>query len=290
MDYLLKQFNYFIKTWNWDTTLAQVVLSVALLLIAFLINKSVSSFFKLRYKDPRSPRLLSALISTRNTVGFATFILIVVLWAGEIRHVVFSIAAIAAALILASKEMWTNFFGMVSRTFVKPFEIGDIIEVANFKGRVIDMDSFTVKVLLHGTAGQTTAKIAEIPNGLFLTNPVINHSPVGKYSFNFTSVWINPEVADVPAHLVFLEEAANEFCNSFLDEARLEIDTISAMLHLELPSVKPRVLIVPKDSKNLCLLLRYPCLSSEKVSSEQKILTDYFVKAKELKSVIQSTV
>lgn len=273
----------FLSYFNANSLSFQAALSALVVLLGWGLNSLLSRLMKKRFTDHRDPELLSLLISTRNYIGFGCGVLIFFLWVGEIRHGLISIAALVAALILASKEMWSNFFGMVTRSIVRPFAVGDLVEVAGLRGRVVDMDSFTVRILVYGAAGQVTGKIAEIPNSTLLTSPVINHSIAGDYSFQFSQISVPLEGTDINKSARYLKQCAEEVCKDFTEEALAWFEQRGRQLHIEFPSGKPFVFISPKDYRQVDLILRFPCPAGKKVTIEQAILTLFYERFDELK-------
>lgn len=273
----------FFQSFNANSLSFQMALSALLILFGWGLNSVLSRLMKKRFMDQRDPELLALLISTRNYIGFGCGVLVFLLWAGEIRHGLISIAALVAALILASKEMWSNFFGMVTRSVVRPFAVGDLIEIAGMRGRVVDMDSFTVRLLVYGAAGQVTGKIAEIPNSVLLTTPVVNHSLAGDYSFQFSQISLPLEGMDINKSARYLKQCAEEVCKGFIEEALAWFEHRGRELHIEFPSGKPFVFISPKDYRQVDLILRFPCPAGKKVTIEQAILTLFYERYDELK-------
>ncbi|MFY8044469.1 MAG: mechanosensitive ion channel domain-containing protein, partial [Rhodoferax sp.] len=69
-------------------------------------------------------------------------------------------------------------------TVVQHFKIGDMIEFQQLRGRVVDIDMFATTLVELDKAGQRTGKVAEFPNGLLLTHPLVNSSPNGEYALH----------------------------------------------------------------------------------------------------------
>jgi len=53
-----------------------------------------------------------------------------------------SLAAVAGAVLIVSKELLMCVLGYLYITFVRPFKVGDLIEINQLHGRVIDIDIF----------------------------------------------------------------------------------------------------------------------------------------------------
>ena len=96
----------------------------------------------------------------------------------EIAGFALSVAAVAGAIPIVSKELVMCVHGYLYVTVVQPYKIGDLIEFNQFHGRVVDIDMFATTLVELDKAGQRTGKVAEFPNGLLLTHPLINSQVV----------------------------------------------------------------------------------------------------------------
>ncbi|MGA8391346.1 MAG: mechanosensitive ion channel family protein, partial [Burkholderiaceae bacterium] len=134
------------------------------------------------------------LVWARNIIWFAALLVIVSVWASTIAGFALSVAAVAGALLIVSKELVMCVHGYLYVTVVQPYKIGDVIEFNQLHGRVVDIDMFATTLVELDKAGQRTGKVAEFPNGLLLTHPLINSSPNGAYALHAIQIPI-PERA-----------------------------------------------------------------------------------------------
>lgn len=74
-----------------------------------------------------------------------------------------SVAAVAGAILIVSKELVMCVHGYLYVTVVQPYKIGDVIEFNNLHGRVVDIDMFATTLVELDRAGQRTGKLAEFP-------------------------------------------------------------------------------------------------------------------------------
>jgi small-conductance mechanosensitive channel len=258
-----------------DSDLVQGLLSFFIVAFAFLLNRFIARLIRRRFENPRDPELLIALIGTRNAiVGIAAFTFIFI-WLGEIRHALFSLAAIAAAFLLISKEFWMNFFGMLLRTVGQPFNIGDVIEINGHTGRVVDMDSLTFKLLAYGPMGLMTSRVVEMPNAILLTHPVVNHSMSGAFGFQFMRVCLK-STDPISQAKILLEEAALQVCQPYTKEAQAWFERKGNQMHVDFPDASVRVLIESKDHDQVDLVVRFPSPVSQKVQVQQEIIRAFY--------------
>ena len=97
------------------------------------------------------------------------------LWISQLQTVVFSLAAVMVALVIATKELIMCAAGAVLRVGGHLFRVGDRIAVRGLHGEVIDHGLFstTLLELPHAGAGHRgTGRTFVLPNSAFLTEAV----------------------------------------------------------------------------------------------------------------------
>ena len=100
---------------------------------------------------------------------------ILFIWGNELRDLALSLVAVAAALVLATKEVILCFMGGLLKASAKLFEIGDRISVSGYRGKVVEQSLLTTTLLEIGPgirSNQSTGKILKIPNSLYLSNTI----------------------------------------------------------------------------------------------------------------------
>jgi small-conductance mechanosensitive channel len=258
-----------------DSDLVQLLMTVGLVVFAFLLNRFIRNLLRRRHDNPRAPELLSALIGTRNSIVGVTVFAVLIIWIGEIRHALFSLAAIAAAFLLISKEFWMNLFGMLLRTVGQPFNVGDVVEINGHTGRVVDMDSLTFKLLAYGPMGLVTSKVVEFPNSVLLSHPVVNCSQAGAFGFQFMRICLRPDDDIIKAQKL-LEHAAIQVCAPYVDQAHRWFERKGNQWHVDFPDASVRVLIESRDFEQVDLLVRFACPSSQRVQLQQEITHAFY--------------
>jgi small-conductance mechanosensitive channel len=96
-------------------------------------------------------------------------------WLSEIQNLVFSLAAVMVALVIATKELLMCVAGAMLRLGGHLFKVGDRIEINGLHGEVIDHGLFSTTIMETpraslGHAG--TGRRMTLPNSLFLACPV----------------------------------------------------------------------------------------------------------------------
>lgn len=196
------------------------------------------------------------------------------LWAAEIRSVALSLAALAVAAVVATKELLLCLQGGVLRSSDRPFSIGDRIEVAHFRGDVVDQSLFTTTILEIGPGQSThqyTGRAVVFPNSMLMSSPVINETYLDDFVLHVFTVPLTIHDDWKQAEEILLL-AAHEECRPFLEKARNYMKRLGRDRGLDAPSVDPRVSIHLPESGTVHLLVRIPAPARRKGPLEQSIV------------------
>lgn len=216
---------------------------------------------------------LSWLARIRLIVGLLVIGGLIFVWAEEIRTLALSAVAVAAAIVIATKEL----IMCVSGGFVRragQIGLGDRIEVSGHRGDVVDQSVWTTTILEIGPGQQRTGRAIVLPNAVFLSQPVVNESFTERFVLHVVTVGLSAE-ADWRAARDALREAAFEVTAPHLGEARAHMQAMATRHGLSTPSVEPRVFLRLPEPNHKELLLRFPAPSQEKARMEQRILESY---------------
>ena len=192
-------------------------------------------------------------------------------WAPELQTLALSTFAIAAAVVLATKEIIMCLSGTVLRAVSKSYTVGDRIEIGGIRGDVVNFGLMTTTVLETGPAHQKTGRAIHFPNSLLLSSAVINETFTDEYVLHTLRVRLGAE-DDWRAAEQLLLESAVRICSRYQVEAQLHMERVAAEHGLSTPSVLPRVSIQIPEPDKIDLLLRIPTPAREKGRAEQAIL------------------
>jgi len=123
-----------------STTILVVVIVILRAIIARFIRKSVSST-ELRRRW---------LVQTRNGLLLLLLFGLIMIWGEELRTLALSVVAIAVAFVIATKELILCITGSVLKTGAGSFNIGDRIQIKDFRGDVIDQNLLATTILEVG--------------------------------------------------------------------------------------------------------------------------------------------
>lgn len=214
------------------------------------------------------------LVSARNLVLLGVIASLLLIWNDAIESLLLSVVAIAAALVLATKEFILCLSGTVWRTASRAFEVGDRIEINGFRGDVIDHSLLSTTLLEVGpgrSTNQASGRAIVLPNSVFLSHPMVNETFTDAYVLHPFEVAV-ARTADWRAAERALLDAANEECAPFLEDARQSLSRQIARYALPTLGLEPRVHLDLTDPSRVDLLVRVPVPVRQKSRIEQAIL------------------
>lgn len=259
------------------TAISKVLLiTIALTILAFIlkgfikkeINKSES--FNLAEKRKISSRIF-------RVIDLVLVSVLVVVWFTHLQNVLVSLLAVAAAVVLATKELIMCFTGGFLIGISRYFTLGDRIEIDGLRGFVIEKNLTTTKILEIGpekNSQQTTGNVISIPNSLMLSKSLSNESYFKGYSirsFNFNV----PKEFNVEDFEGKLLEWGRQLSAAYINDAKSVINSYSEKENIPIPSVEPRVRLAMNGDSGFQLILKMPVKSSEVADIEQELLRRY---------------
>lgn len=249
-------------------SLVMVVVALAMRGAALraLSRSSLSTEVQLRWR-----------VQIRNITLAVILLGVVVIWAEELRAVAISVAAIAAALVLATKELIACLVGATMRASGRSFQVGDRIEVAGVRGDVVDLGPLTTTVLEVGPGSsihQRSGRKVTLPNSVFLTQAVTNETISDEFVLHVLRVPLSAKI-DWRASERRLLSIAQARCGEFVEDARRALSAASPSgVPAHLISVEPVVYLELPEPDRVELLLRFPAPARQRGRVAQQILRE----------------
>lgn len=120
-------------------------------------------------------------------INITKLIVFLLLWGKYLESFITLISLISAGFTIALRDLIFNFFSGIYIKIKKPFEIEDRIEINNYKGDVININTLSFEVLEvnnQNFIGQSTGVITHLPNSLIFNHPLRNYNKAFKYIWN----------------------------------------------------------------------------------------------------------
>lgn len=248
----------------------KVIVTVLLIGMALLASHLWGRYLSRGEMSPEKRRL--QLVWARNIIWFAALLVIVSVWASTIAGFALSVAAVAGAILIVSKELVMCVHGYLYVTVVQPYKIGDVIEFTQLHGRVVDIDMFATTLVELDRAGQRTGKVTEFPNGLLLTHPLVNASPNGAYALHAIQIPIPERAAhDLACIETAALAAADQATAPWREEAMAHFLKESEANFIGLPSGKTKVSWDFSNPEHLVLVVRVACPVDQRAKVEQAV-------------------
>jgi len=159
-------------TWAARIGSAALILVVGLWL-AFFLSKLAR---KKALEHPRIDATLGAFLSMMIRYALIILVLIIVLqqFGVQTTSLVAVLGASALAVGLALQGTLTNVASGIMIAIMRPYHIGDFVEVNGKEGTVIDLDLFFTRLR------SPDEQIILVPNGQATSNPIVNHTQKGR--------------------------------------------------------------------------------------------------------------
>ena len=199
------------------------------------------------------------------------FLVIFLLWFAQLQVFFVSIFAIAAAIVLAFKELIMCITGGVLVRSSKTFSVGHRIELQKLRGFVLERNLLTTKVLEIGpesNSQQTTGDVITIPNSLMLSQAVKNESYFKGYSIKSFHYRVKSAAFIEDLESILLKEA-KEVSAPYLEEAKKGISRFCEKEGFIIPSIEPRTKVIVEDDK-ISVLVKLPVQNTEIANIEQE--------------------
>lgn len=258
-----------------QTEMGRIVATLISVIVTTILLKLLQRRAQLADISPTEfSRRRGNFVLLKNLVLFTALIVIGTIWASKIAGVALSLAAVAGAMLIVSKEFWLNLLGTASLTISRVYRVGDFIEVEGISGRVIDTDLLSTTLSEAQDGSQLTSRTVAIPHSLLLVRPVRNLTATGEFVVNLLRVGVGTE-EDLAALEQALLDAALDVCKPWQAQADAHLKRIESRELMDLPSAEPRVILQLHSAKEATLSLRYACRPNDKVKVEQKVLRQF---------------
>lgn len=265
--------------WTNTNVVTTVIFFLGFLIVRSLLIRIVK---KWSFKDADERR--KRVVALKNAL-FVVFLLgIFFIWGSEVRAFALSLVAVAAAFVIATKEIILCLMGGVLKASTKLFEVGDRIEVADFRGEVTD-HNFLVTILFEIGPGpktnQFTGRVLKIPNSLFLSQSVFVEPHGNHYNLAVFKIPLE-RGEDVKTDEQLLLRVAKSVCEPYYQKADKHIRAICKREGVETPTLEPRVLYDLVDKNTVEYHVRMPVPFDKKSILEKSLVENFFEERKKI--------
>ena len=230
--------------------------------------------------------------SIHRWVNWSTIGVLLLVWFAQVQNVLISFVAIAAALVVATKDVILCVMGGFYLRFSHAFSVKDRIEIHGIRGFVLEIGVLYTRVLEIGPekeSQQTTGSIITIPHSLLLSHPLKNESFFAGYSIKSFTFHV-PKTIELEEAEIFLKKVADDIVAPYQEIAQKEIVDFCKASGLALPAVNARIKLILAADGSASLLLKVPIESHRIADVEQRLVRQYvqFVKARSSSNTLKS--
>ena len=251
---------------------SKTLLISLLLVIFFFILKKILSRQVDRKKIPRQEKiLLKRKIS--QVINYILITCIFLSWFAQLQVFFVSILAVAAAIVIALKELIMCLTGGILLNVSHIFKVGQRIEVDGARGFVIEKNLLTTKILEIGperNSQQTTGEVISIPNSLLLSKSLRNESFFRGYCIK-SFIFKMEDEEHIEEFEKQILDLAQKKCAKYIDEAKAQISRFCEKEALIVPAVDPKTKLLVEEGKDLSVLVKLPVRNNEIAEVEQEL-------------------
>ena len=130
-----------IQEWLNALPVSEEIIKSALMIVAVIAGRSIllSAHFR-SHPDLSIENKRRSLVVSRNITMLLLLFGLAMIWAAQIQTLALSMFAVAAAIVVATKELIMCLSGSILRSVTKQYSIGDYIEINGLRGRVVDIN------------------------------------------------------------------------------------------------------------------------------------------------------
>ncbi len=214
---------------------------------------------------------------TKNIKFLIILLLMLSIWWVELEKYALSFAAVAVAIVIASKELILCFSGSILRASSNAFVIGDWIKVGENYGEVIEQNILSTIVQEIDFANNTynyTGRTLTIPNSQFLISTIQNMNFMKRYVYHTFTISCDSSwnVFNARDHIFAKMEA---YSKDFFEVGRRYNNVIEKSLGVDLPGEEPYIRITTTESGDFKFTIILFCPTEQAVSLEQRITQDF---------------
>ncbi len=220
-----------------EPLVTSVLLVLTLMTARHFLVRAVRNKSEILNRDQR--RWISQI---KNGILLLILVGLVLIWAPQLRTLALSLAAVAVAFVVATKEMILCLSGAFMRISTRPFAVGDWITIDNMSGEVIDVNAFSIKLQKLDVAGksyQLTGPTIEIPNSRLLTSAVENLTLGKSWIYHDVRMVVPALDARPVEQMAMLEEIITSHYADLQEQSEVQHTRLKRKSGIDLPGVKP---------------------------------------------------
>lgn len=267
-----------VRQWLHTLPVREEVVESVLMVMALLVFRGVLLKLYLRRHPHYSiEEKRRSLVLSRNLTLILTIFGLAIIWATQIQTLALSMFAVAAAIVVATKELIMCLSGSILRSVTKQYSVGDYIEVNGLRGRVVDINLLNTLMMQIGPnplVGQLSGKTLSFPNSLLLNHSVRRDNILGDYVIHTVEIPV-PIHLDSDVIVGRLKAVLEPLCQPYVPAIQRHLENVQAEKLFITPAAQPRVTRVPHDDKVYLIIVRYASPVAKRLEIQQAVLDEF---------------
>ena len=267
-----------VQQWLHTLPVREEVVESVLMVVALLVLRGVLlNLYLRRHPHYSIEEKRRSLVLSRNLTLILTIFGLAVIWATQIQTLALSMFAVAAAIVVATKELIMCLSGSILRSVTKQYPVGDYIEVDGLRGRVVDINLLNTLMMQIGPnplVGQLLGKTLSFPNSLLLNHSVRRDNILGDYVIHTVEIPV-PIHLDSDVIVGRLKAVLEPLCQPYVPAIQRHLENVQAEKLFITPAAQPRVTRVPHDDKVYLIIVRYASPVAKRLEIQQAVLDEF---------------
>ena len=267
-----------VRQWLHTLPVREEVVESVLMVMALLVLRGVLlNLYLRRHPHYSIEEKRRSLVLSRNLTLILTIFGLAVIWATQIQTLALSMFAVAAAIVVATKELIMCLSGSILRSVTKQYSVGDYIEVNGLRGRVVDINLLNTLMMQIGPnplVGQLSGKTLSFPNSLLLNHSVRRDNILGDYVIHTVEIPV-PIHLDSDVIVGRLKAVLEPLCQPYVPAIQRHLENVQAEKLFITPAAQPRVTRVPHDDKVYLIIVRYASPVAKRLEIQQAVLDEF---------------
>ena len=267
-----------VQQWLHTLPVREEVVESVLMVMALLVLRGVLlNLYLRRHPHYSIEEKRRSLVLSRNLTLILTIFGLAVIWATQIQTLALSMFAVAAAIVVATKELIMCLSGSILRSVTKQYSVGDYIEVNGLRGRVVDINLLNTLMMQIGPnplVGQLSGKTLSFPNSLLLNHSVRRDNILGDYVIHTVEIPV-PIHLDSDVIVGRLKAVLEPLCQPYVPAIQRHLENVQAEKLFITPAAQPRVTRVPHDDKVYLIIVRYASPVAKRLEIQQAVLDEF---------------
>lgn len=217
------------------------------------------------------------LVTTRNMMLAVILLMLFGIWAVQLKAFALSMMAVAAATVVALKELLMCLSGSVLRAVTKQYSVGDYIEINHIRGRVVDINLLNTLVMQlspNPLIGRLSGKTVSFPNSLLLNTPLYRDNILHHYVVHMFEISV-PIHLDSDVIVSRLQTVLHAKTGKYIVEISEYFEKVQLQKLFITPATEPSISRVPFDDKMYKLVIRFASPVARRLAIQQDVIDEF---------------